>query len=232
MSFASNSISIFPLFFGRGRFAIAIVSSHEADDNSPRSFSATKPLSSPLALAAQETLRLTLTIKNDVNTARPHQAFLLVSDATGLETFFPLSIKGESGKAKVELSHKDLPAHLLAADDLSLSIALGSFGSTPGSIVKVGTLRPALDVAAKSQLEKQKLKDLGEGAIVYKAKDEIRHTFRADPTSPPVTITLVFTAAVLASLLGLFIAVSPPSKETNEAKLISITVVPYPRCQS
>lgn len=54
------------------------------------------------------------------------------------------------------------------------------------------------------------MKDLGEGAIVYKAKSEIRHTFRADPKSPPVTITLVFTAAVLTSLLGLFVAVSIP----------------------
>lgn len=76
-------------------------------------------------------------------------------------------------------------------------------------------MRPTLDAAAKLQLEQQKLKDLGEGAIIYKSKNEIRHIFKADPTNPPVTITLVFTAAVLTSLLGLFVAVSyppPPGK--------------------
>lgn len=122
-----------------------------------------------------------------------------------------MSVKGESGKAKVEISHKDLPAHLLSADKLSLSIALGSFGSTAGSIVEVGTVQPTLDTAAKALLEKQKAKDLGEGAIVYKPKDEIRHTFKVDPKNPPVIITLVFTAAVLASLLGLFVVVCNPN---------------------
>lgn len=174
------------------------------------SFSATEPLSSPLTLAARETLKLTLTLKEGSKPARPHQAFLLVSDDSGLETFFPLSIKGETGKAKVELTHKDLPAHLLSADKLSLSIALGSFGSTAGSIVEIATVQPTLDAAAKALLEKQKAKDLGEGAIVYKPKQEIRHIFKADPKNPPVIITLVFTAAVLATLVGLAAVVSNP----------------------
>lgn len=74
-----------------------------------------------------------------------------------------------------------------------------------------------MDAAAKLQLGQQKLKDLGEGAIMYKSKDEIIHIFKSDPKSPPVTITLVFTAAVLTSLLGLFIAVSypPPPGKTS-----------------
>lgn len=49
---------------------------------------------------------------------------------------------------------------------------------------------------------------------MYKSKDEIRHIFKSDPKSPPVTITLVFTAAVLTSLLGLFVAVSYPYSKT------------------
>ncbi|KAH8153939.1 uncharacterized protein LAJ45_01706 [Morchella importuna] len=175
-----------------------------------RSFSATKPIVESLTLAPRETLKLTFSLKEDSKAARPHQAFLLVSEeASGLETFYPLTIKGESGKAKVELTHKDLPAHLLASPKLSLSIALGSFGSTPGSILPIGNLIPALDAAALGLLEKQKLKDLGEGAIVYKAKKEISHIFRADPQNPPKIITLVFLASVIASLVGLFVVWFP-----------------------
>lgn len=39
-----------------------------------------------------------------------------------------------------------------------------------------------------------------EKPVRYGKKEEIRHTFRADPKSPPKIITLVFAAAVLAAL--------------------------------
>lgn len=80
----------------------------QADDN--YSFSATKPIVESLTLAPRETLKLTFLLKEDSKAARPHQAFLLVSEeASGLETFYPLSIKGESGKARVELVRVILP---------------------------------------------------------------------------------------------------------------------------
>lgn len=114
-------------------------------------------------------------------------------------------------KCPVSQTHKDLPAFLLASPSLSLSLVLGSSGPTPGSIVSIGNLEPVLDPTAKALLEKQKLKDLGEGIVVYKAKEEIRHVFRADPQSPPKIITLVFLLAVLTALGGLFVVVSTPA---------------------
>jgi oligosaccharyltransferase complex subunit delta (ribophorin II) len=81
-------------------------------------------------------------------------------------------------------------------------------------------LEPALDPTAKALLEKQKLKDLREGAVVYKAKDEIHHIFRADPQSPPKIITLVFLLAVLGGLGGLFLVVSAPHDTERKGRRI------------
>jgi len=172
---------------------------------SPVSFEANQPLTSPLALPPKDTLRLTLTVKDGKSPGRPHQAFLLVKDDdSDLETFFPLNIKESTGKAKVEISHKDIPAHLLDRPSLSLSIALGSSGDSKPLLASIGSLAPVLDPVAKAALEKQKVADLGEGSVVYEPKDEIRHVFRDDPKNPPKAITLFFTLAVLGGLVGLF----------------------------
>jgi len=125
-------------------------------------------------------------------------------------------------------SHKDLPAFLLVAPSLSLSLVLGSFGESTASIVPIGNVKPSLDPTAKALLVKQKQKDIGEGTIVYKAKDEIRHIFRVDPQSPPKIITLVFLLSVLAGLGGLFVVVSFPLAhyEASGPRLMSVIVVP------
>jgi oligosaccharyltransferase complex subunit delta (ribophorin II) len=110
----------------------------------------------------------------------------------------------------VHQTQRDLPAFLLTSPSLSLSLVLGSSGSTPGSIAFIGNVEPSLDPTAKLIFEKQKAKDLGDGNVVYRAKEEIHHIFRADPKSPPKIITLAFLLAVLAGLGGLFLVVSFP----------------------
>jgi len=168
------------------------------------SFDAKKPIASPLALPAKETLKLSLTVKDGSSPGRPHQAFLLVKDAdSDLETFFPLNIKESSGKAKVDITHKDIPAHLLTSSSLDMSIAIGSSGDSAPALISIGSIKPVLDPLSKTSVEAQKIKDLGDGSIVYKPKDEIRHIFRADAKSPPKIITLVFTLAVLGGFVGL-----------------------------
>ncbi|RPA98649.1 hypothetical protein L873DRAFT_1835889 [Choiromyces venosus 120613-1] len=173
-------------------------------------FSPTQPVKGALTLGPKDILKISLTVKEDSKVGRPHQAFLLVQEPESkVETFFPLSVKELSGKAKVDLSHKDLPAFLLTAPSLSLSLVLGSFGESPASIVTIGGVEPSLDPTSKALLEKQKQKDIGEGTTVYKAKDEIRYVFRADPQSPPKIITLAFLLSVLAGLGGLFVVWFP-----------------------
>ncbi|MCJ1367303.1 hypothetical protein MMC16_006435 [Acarospora aff. strigata] len=152
-----------------------------------------KPLSKPVALAASDTIKILLTAQEDKTPKRPHQAFLNIKDVeTGLETSYPLSVK-ESGKGKVELTHKDLPTQFLTSSKpLDASLVIASFGSsTPYN-------RHAFDLSIK--LDPNAPFAVPEKPLRYGKLPEIHHTFKADPKSPPKIITLVFTAAVIAAL--------------------------------
>ncbi|KAG0130383.1 Oligosaccharyltransferase subunit Ribophorin II-domain-containing protein [Tuber indicum] len=173
-------------------------------------FSPTKSIKGAISLGPKDVLKVSLAVKEDSKVGRPHQAFLLVQEpGSKVETFFPLSVKELSGKARVDLSHKDLSPFLLTAPSLLLSLVLGSFGESAASIVTIGNVEPSLDPTSKALLEKQKQKDIGEGTAIYKAKGEIRHIFRVDPQSPPRIITLVFLLSVLVGLGGLFVVWFP-----------------------
>ncbi|KAI5855879.1 Oligosaccharyltransferase subunit Ribophorin II-domain-containing protein [Tricharina praecox] len=174
-------------------------------EGSSLSFGPDKPFPSAIPLAARDVLKLQFTLTDGENTGRPHQAFLLVTDPeTDLETFYPLSVKGNSGRAKVDLTHKDLPSHLLSASTLSLSLALGDNTLPSGSIIPLGSIAPTIDASAKTALEKQRATDLGEGVGAFGPKREILHVFREDAKSPPKTITLAFLASVVVAYLALF----------------------------
>ncbi|RPA82008.1 hypothetical protein BJ508DRAFT_103331 [Ascobolus immersus RN42] len=159
-----------------------------------------------VTLKDNESLKLALTLRHAEGPARPHQAFLLVKDITSqLETYFPLTVKGTSGKAKVEVPTSKIPPVLLqATEPLELTLMLGSPGQeTYPSTIQIGTLKPTLEKPATYT-----------PPVRYRAKDEIHHIFNADPKSPPKILTLVFLGAVLASLVGLVGAVSLPSRST------------------
>jgi len=193
--------------FSSGRAIVAVKGDVEGKVTS---FEPNGPLASRLPLGSKDVLKLSMTLKDGNSAGRPHQAFLLIKDSySELETFFPLNVKESTGKAKVDISHKDIPAHLIDTSELDLSIALGGFGATPGSIISVGKVTPVVDPSMKALLEKQKLKDIGEDVELYQPKHEIRHIFHPEPKSPPQVITLAFLAAVMASYVGLFSAWFP-----------------------
>jgi oligosaccharyltransferase complex subunit delta (ribophorin II) len=122
-----------------------------------------------------------------------------------VETFYPLTVKPSSGKATVSIGQRDISPHLLTAENLDLSVVLGSFGATSATVVEVGKLQPIIDPAALGSIEKAKLQD---AAVKYAAKEELAHTFREDAKSPAIAITLAFTLAVLGGFLGLLGLVS------------------------
>ncbi|KAI9831133.1 MAG: hypothetical protein M1819_005221 [Sarea resinae] len=159
------------------------------------------PLSSPITLGASDTLKIILTAREDKAPKRPHQAFLQLRDpSTGLETSYALSVK-DSGKGKVEITQKDLPAQFLTtAHPLSATLTIASFGTSKPYTSHVFDITPVLDSANPiAQPEK---------ALRYGPQPEIHHIFKSDPTNPPKILTLLFTAAVIAAvplLLGVWV---------------------------
>lgn len=60
---------------------------------------AKKPLSKPVALGSTDTIKISLTAKDNGKGKRPHQAFVVLKDVdSGLEAPFPLTVK-DTGKA-------------------------------------------------------------------------------------------------------------------------------------
>ncbi|KAI4099569.1 MAG: hypothetical protein LQ345_007482 [Seirophora villosa] len=164
-----------------------------------------KALPEPVVLGAADTLKLLLTATEGKKARRPHQAFLLLREPkSDLDTSFPLSVR-ESGKGKLELvfwstgqeSHKDLPTQFLTEQrTLSASLIIASFGSSTPYRSPAFDLKVELDPSAPPPSVEKPLR--------YGKLPEIHHTFKADPKSPPKIITVVFTAAVLATLVSLF----------------------------
>lgn len=168
---------------------------------------------SEITISESESLKLALTLRKDDGPARPHQAMLLVQsgDNANVETFYTFTVKGVSGKARLEVvsaplgglrpqmdanalqPYKDIPSALLSSSTpLRLSVALGSFSSDKSALIPIGTLSP------------EKPETPAPSPVKYVAQPEITHTFRADPRSPPKILTLVFTLAVSAALFALF----------------------------
>ncbi|KAL8827834.1 MAG: hypothetical protein Q9170_006853 [Blastenia crenularia] len=156
-----------------------------------------KPLSKPITLGASDTLKLLLSTTEGKKAKRPHQAFLLLSEPTSnLDTSFPLSVK-ESGKGKLELSHKDLPTQFLnTPSTLGASLIIASFGNSKPYRNSAFDLKIELDPSAPPPPVEKPLR--------YGKLPEIHHTFKADPQSPPKIITVVFAGAVIAALPSLF----------------------------
>ncbi|KAI9660315.1 MAG: hypothetical protein M1821_009665 [Bathelium mastoideum] len=170
------------------------------------------PLAKPVALEGSDTLKIVLTTLDGKKASRPHQAFLTIADATsGLEEAFAFDIK-ENGKGKVELTHKDIPVQLLASTaPLKASIILGSFGSSTPINTEVFQLDLKRDPSAPLDLPK---------AVRYGKMPEIHHIFKADPKSPNVLITIVFSLAIFATLpvlLGTWLTVGANMRHLGKA---------------
>jgi len=156
-------------------------------------------LSTPVKLGAVETLKVVLTTQDGKAAKRPHQTFLLLQDpTTKLDVSFPFSVK-ESGKAKVDLTHKDLPIQFLrSSTPISASIVVGSFASSAGYNSEAFSISLELDANTPVPV--------AEKALRYGKLAEIHHIFRSDPKSPNIVISAVFLLAVLATLPPLLAA--------------------------
>ncbi|KAK2600034.1 hypothetical protein QQS21_005198 [Conoideocrella luteorostrata] len=178
-------------------FSDASVSVGKASDKVTEKFTDTSRVERALVLGHQDTLKVSLTTKEGSKAKRPHQAFLVVKEASGLEAPFPLTVK-ESGKGVVQISHKDLPVQLRTSKSpLEASLILGSAGSTKASVT------PVFDISIK--LDPSHSTASPAAPVRYGKLAEIHHVFRADPKNLPKIVSLVFALAVLATVPALFI---------------------------
>ncbi|KAF7514104.1 hypothetical protein GJ744_004429 [Endocarpon pusillum] len=152
-----------------------------------------KPLSAPVTLGASDSLKVVLTIQDGKMAKRPHQAFLLLKDTdAGLDISYPFSIK-ESGKAKVDLTQKDLPSQFLTSSKpVEAHLVLGSFGSSQGYNDRIFSLNIATDRNGPIPTSGKPLR--------YGKLPEIHHIFKPNPSSPNIVFSLLFTGAVLSTL--------------------------------
>ncbi|KAL1841583.1 hypothetical protein VTJ49DRAFT_6893 [Mycothermus thermophilus] len=156
------------------------------------------PLAKPVTLGSLDTLKLGLTAKDSGKGKRPHQAFLVLQEQdSGLEAPFPMMVK-ESGKAAVQITHKDLPVQFLVAKKpLKASIVLASFGASQGFNAPAFEVKLEIDPNAPAPKYEKPLR--------YGKQPEIHHIFRPDPQSPPKVVSLFFTLLVVAALPALLI---------------------------
>lgn len=91
------------------------VTSKAADSTgSTYSFSTKERAKEPVTLGHSDKLKVSLTTKDGSSAKRPHQAFLIIKESTGLEAPFALSVKG-SGKGSVEIVRANRLGGYLAA---------------------------------------------------------------------------------------------------------------------
>lgn len=164
-----------------------------------------------MSLGGSDTLKITLTAQEGRSAKRPHQAFLLLKDpATGLDISYPFSVK-DNGKSKLELvscavvnvaarhapdtmllqTQKDLPTQFLAASELvDARFVIGSFGSSK-----------AYDRAVfKLSIDRDPDEPLPSPEVVrYGKLPEIHHIFKPAPKIPPVIVSVIFAAMVIAA---------------------------------
>ncbi|RGP79595.1 hypothetical protein FLONG3_2343 [Fusarium longipes] len=161
-------------------------------------FSNQQPVKDTLVLGKTDTIKVSLTTTEDSEAKRPHQAFIVITESTGLEVSLPLDIKS-TGKGVTTISHKDLPVQFLLSDEpLKTNLVLGSFGSSSPLI------SPIFDIEIYHVPNTPRPQY--EPPLRYGPRAEIHHIFKVGDTSPPMIISLVFVIAIVATLPVLLVA--------------------------
>lgn len=152
-----------------------------------------KALAKTVDLSSSDSLKIILTTREGKSAKRPHQAFLLLKDSTSnLDVSYPLSVK-ESGKAKVDLTQKDLPIQFRKSQaKVTASLVIASFGPSAGYNSEAFTLNFVSDQGVPGSASEKTTR--------YGKLPEIHHIFRADPKSPNILISTIFTLGAIAAL--------------------------------
>lgn len=177
--------------------SVSISSKKGVGEAHKETFGAKSPLETPVTLGALDTLTVSLTAKDNGKAKRPHQAFVLLKDQeTGLEAPFPLNMK-ESGKGKVQITQKDIPAQLLVSPKpVHATVVIGSFGSAQGIVAD------AFDIEINQ--DPNKPAPVAPAPVRYGKKPQIKHIFR-EPTQYPYKAFSIFFMLVIAATLPILL---------------------------
>lgn len=145
-----------------------------------------------LSLSSDNSLEVTFeTLKGDKG-GQAHQTMMALTDpSTGLEFFFPASVR-PSGKAKVSVNSNKIPKPL-HGKALEVSILVGSFDDNKPVQVHAGS---ALVVASNEEHR---------FPVRLGAKPEIIHEFRPSPRTVPPFIAIAFAGGAVFFSLILFL---------------------------
>ncbi|KAI1001707.1 hypothetical protein K3495_g6494 [Podosphaera aphanis] len=149
-------------------------------------------LAQPVALGPTEKLKILITATEDGVGRRPHQAFLLLRDQdSGLESTLPFSLK-DNGKGVVEFTQKELPEQFdKTSKPLRATLLLASFGESLAFSNHVFNLNVKVDAKTQRKYERP---------VRYGKLKEIYHTFKPDPESGSLIISIFFVFAVVATV--------------------------------
>lgn len=81
---------------------VQVTSKSSEADASTYTFTDKERIKDAVTLGHANKIKVSLTVKDGSKAKRPHQAFLMVKEASGLEAPYPLTVK-ESGKGTVEI---------------------------------------------------------------------------------------------------------------------------------
>lgn len=170
-------------------------------------------LSKTVSFQSADSLKVVLTATENGKPGTPHQAFLLVTEPrTGHDVQIPFAVK-ETGKARVDVTQKDLPVQFLSAPQLlRASIVIGSFGRSKPYRSDAFDLDIRVDADASAASSHKPLR--------YGKMPEIQHAFRPDAQSPPRVVTLFFAVAVLvtpAALLSAWFSLGANLDQVSQA---------------
>lgn len=177
--------------------SVSVSSKKAAGEATKEKFGPKSPLETPITLNGQDTLTISLTAKDSGKAKRPHQAFLLLKDESGLEAPFPLSVK-DNGKAKVQITQKDIPVQFLASPKpVHATVVIGSFGSAQGVIADVFDVDIKQDSNAPAPVVPS--------ALRYGKKPRIHHIFREETKYPYKIFSIFFVLVIAATLPALLV---------------------------
>ncbi|EGD79800.1 hypothetical protein PTSG_13096 [Salpingoeca rosetta] len=156
-----------------------------------------KKLSKALAADDSQALRVSFAVKDDTGAdVTPHQAVVrLTHAATGAEVQFQATRSGKAFVFDLDLADDGEDVLGSLSGDYKLSVVVGDVTISPAIVWDLGAVTITFHKTAPPAKQPSR----------FDPKPEIKHLFREPESRPPVIVSFVFTAIVVAPILVLLV---------------------------